>query len=517
MREMFTAVLLVGSLLAAPALAGPAIELTPIAQFAASGDSEIVAFDPGTDSLYVVNGGSTELEVVSLALPGAPESVSTIDLSPFGAGANSVAVRDGVVAVAVEADPKQAPGSVVFFAADGTFLASVTVGSLPDMLVFTPDGSRLLVANEGEPDGYCDGGVDPEGSVSVIDLTGGVASLTQAAVSTATFSALGALADGIRIFGPGASAAQDLEPEYITVSADSSTAWVTLQENNAVAVVDVASATVTAVVPLGTKRHDVAWNAMDVSNRDGAIRIAPWPTRGMYQPDAIASYTYRGETYLVTANEGDARDYDCYSEEERVEDLLLDPEAFPNAAGLQSEDELGRLKTTSANGDADGDGEYETIYSYGGRSFSIWSAEGRLIWDSGSALELITASSVPGHFNSNGPGEGVDGRSDDKGPEPESVVIGNFRGRNYAFVGLERTGGIAVYDVTNPRRPSFVTYADNVDESGAPVVGGTVDQAPEGLAFIPVEDSPNGRALLVVAHEDSGTITVFSVKPALLE
>jgi hypothetical protein len=201
---------------------------------------------------------------------------------------------------------------------------AVEVGALPDMLVFTPDGKRVLVANEGEPNDAYD--VDPEGSVSIIDLPNDITKLTQANVRTATFDKFNdaELDPSIRIFGPGATVAQDLEPEYITVSKDSKTAWVALQENNAIAVLDIDSGEFTALRGLGFKDHRLPGNELDVSDRDKQINITNWPVFGIYQPDAIASYDYQGRTYIVTANEGDARDYDGFSEEFRVKDLMLD-------------------------------------------------------------------------------------------------------------------------------------------------------------------------------------------------
>jgi 2',3'-cyclic-nucleotide 2'-phosphodiesterase/3'-nucleotidase/5'-nucleotidase len=497
------------------------IVLTPIGTYStgifAAGGAEIVAHDPVTQSLFVVNAEANRLDVLDIRQPWAPVRVSSIDLAPYGGGVNSVAVHGGIVAAAVENADRQAPGKVVFFDTAGSLLSSVTVGSLPDMLTFSPNGSWLLVANEGEPLDYCSPGLanDPEGSVSVIDLRGGVAGLTQAQVRTAGFAAFnGAVPAGVRVFGPGATAAQDFEPEYITVSSDSTTAWVTLQENNALAVVDIASATVTSVAPLGTKDHSLPRNALDPSDRDGGTRIAPWPVRGLYQPDAIAAYSFGGQPYLVLANEGDARDYECFGEEARVGDLELEAGAFPGAAALQENEALGRLRTTTANGDTDGDGRNEEIYTFGARSFSIRNAAGDLIWDSGNELELITAAALPDVFNSsNDANDSADSRSDDKGPEPEGLALGLFRGRQYAFIGLERIGGVMVYDVTNPRAPFFVQYVNPRRFDGDAEAGTAGDLGPEGVLYIPRDQSPIGRALLVVGNEISGTVTIYSIKP----
>lgn len=484
--------------------------------------AEILAHDPGTQRLFVVNAFSNSLDVLDIQDPSAPSLLFSIDMSPYGAESNSVAVgqvpvgeglsAETIVAVAVAADPAQDPGRCVFLDTDGQLLASVTAGALPDMVTFTPDGRYALVANEGEPDD--DYLVDPEGSVSVIDLSGGVRSLTDGDVANAGFNAFDAavLDPSVRIFGPGASVSQDLEPEYIAVSDDSSTAWVCCQEANALAILDVQTATITDVVGLGFKDHSLPGNALDASNEDGTIRILNWPVLGMYQPDAIAAFTARGGQYVISANEGDSRDYDGYSEEERVEDLTLDPIVFPDAATLQEEPRLGRLKTTSANGDADGDGLYEEIYCYGGRSFSIWGPDGSLVYDSGDLIEQITAFLLPDHFNSTDDENGsFDDRSDDKGPEPEGVVVGKAYGRTLAFLGLERLGGIMVFDVTRPNGPTYVDYVNTRDFAGDPEAGTAGDLAPEGLAFIAAEDSPTGTPLLAVGFEISGTTRLFEL------
>lgn len=497
------------------------IVLTPVGTYSTgifdAGGAEIVAHDPATQRLFVVNAQANRLDVLDIRQPWAPVRVSSIDASPFGGGVNSVAVHDGVVAVAVENENRQMPGRVAFFDAAGSLLASVTVGALPDMLTFSPDGSWLLVANEGEPLDYCAPGLanDPEGSVSVIDLRGGIAGLTQDKVRTAGFAAFnGAVPAGVRIFGPGATVAQDLEPEYIAVSPDSTTAWVTLQENNALAIVDITSATVTSLAPLGTKDHSVPRNALDPSDRDGGTRIAPWPVRGLYQPDAIAAYSAGGQPYLVMANEGDARDYDCFGEETRVGDLELEAGAFPDAAWLQSDQALGRLRTTTAGGDTDGDGQNEEIHTFGARSFSIRDAAGALVWDSGNEIELITAVALPDFFNSsNDDNDSADSRSDDKGPEPEGLALGSFRGRQYAFIGLERIGGVMAYDVTDPRAPFFVQYVNPRRFGGDPEAGTAGDLGPEGVLYIPRDQSPIPRTLLITGNEISGTVTIYSVKP----
>lgn len=901
--------------------APPPITIRPLGTYSTgqldAAAAEIVAYHVGTQRAYVVNGGDKTLDLLDVSDPTAPALIGQVDMTQFGDAATSVAVFGDLLAVAVPAAEKTDPGVVVFLDPEGTVLAQVTVGALPDMLTFTPDGRYVVTANEGEPND--DYSVDPEGSVSIIDVSGGVATLSDASVRTADFSAFNdsELDPQIRIYGPNATVAQDLEPEYVAIAPDSMTAFVTLQENNALAVVDLANAEVTALLPLGFKHFDapvatlttypvadrpllgttaagqeillggfsglfyegmddagrhifvthtdrgpnpepvdvdndgvnerpfalpdfqpvivrlafdpvagaveileqigltrpdgapltglpnlagepgmayadeepidlqgnpleldplgadlegivraedgaywmvdeyrpaiyhfdadgvlmaryvpagsnneetgvavgeealpaiyaqrranrgfeavalrdgilyafiqspidnpdskkdsnskastlvrilafdtnaaqtvgeyfyrldgdgvdkiadavvapdgsllvmerndatgagarkliyrididaatnflgydlphgvelqsdaglaalgitpvaktlvvdlgvigydqvdkpeglalidadtlavindddfgvsgafdpatglieenpnptptllgivrLATNGLDASDKDGDVNIANWPVQSMYMPDAIAAYTPRGaamgELYLVTANEGDARDYDGYSEEKRLADLVLDAAVFPNAAELQREENLGRLRVSTASTDTDGDGLVDRIAAYGGRSFSIWDTAGNLIFDSGDAIERITAELLPDGFNSSGENDSFDSRSDDKGPEPEALALGEIDGRTYAFVGLERIGGVMVWDITDPHAPAFVQYANNRDFTVADESAG--DLAPEGIVFVPAADSPTGAPLLLVANEFSGTMTVWEI------
>ncbi|MBD1843497.1 choice-of-anchor I family protein [Cyanobacteria bacterium FACHB-63] len=905
--------------------------LRKIGTFLGNG-SEISAYDAGTKRLFVVSGRAT-MQVLDISNPNNPTLAQEIDLSAYGAGANSVAVNNGLVVIAVEANTKTDPGRVVFFKADGTFQNAVTVGALPDMLTFSPDGTKVLVANEGEPNSYNQpNSVDPAGSISIIDLSNGVANAT---VNTAGFESFNALkadlqAKGIRITAPNATVAQDLEPEYITISTDNKTAWVTLQENNAIAVVDIATSKVTNLLPLGLKDHSKGlptlrtyefkdlpvlgitatvnlnnstqttagqdillggfsglvfegvaangnfkfithtdrgpngeagdrgrpfalpnfqpqiirfelnqssgeitfteriglsradgtpltglpniqagatgaaftdevpidlfgnrlqddplggdfegiavaadstfWlvdeyrpaiyhfdpqgrlldrfipkgsptsegtfgtpalpevyaqrrnnrgfeavalegnklyafiqsaidnpdtandstsrnsrnlrilefdistksvtgeylyilddisasgnartdkigdavslgngkflvverddrsgtnankliyeidlkgaaningisnvsgktieqltvaelttanlqpvnkrlvtnaaalgytgiekleglaridadtiavindndfgvggstakdgvlsgatvppaiklgiidfnqsNGLDASDRDGGINIRNQPVFGIYQPDAIASFTVNGETFVITANEGDARDYPGFSEEVRVgsSNYRLDPTVFPNATDLKLDANLGRLNVTNATGDINGDGLFDRIEVFGTRSFSIRDTSGNLVFDSGDQFEQITANLLPRNFNSDNAANNFDNRSDNKGPEPEAVVVATINDRIYAFIGLERIGGVMVYEVTNPRRPVFVEYVNARDFTVDPTSGRT-DSGPEGLTFISAQNSPNGKPLLVVTNELSNTTSIFEFTP----
>lgn len=531
------------------------VQLNPLGTYATAefdeSAAEIVAFHAATERAFVVNARSGAVDVLDISSPSAPTKVSTLEVAGVsaadgshipseGAVVNSVAIRpDGLGAAAVESDTKTDNGWVVFFDAraeeEPVILGAVRVGALPDMLTFTPEGRYVVVANEGEPDGEQEINgqttyeTDPEGSISIIDVPSKLAAPKQNKVRTADFhrydTGVQALPEGVRVFGPADDHLQypisaNLEPEYVTVSADGRTAYVTLQENNAIAVVNVRSAQVRDILPLGTQ--DWSQTSVDVSNEDGAINLANWPVKSFYLPDAIASYQADGQTYLVTANEGDARDWDAFSEEARVKDLGdpdedLAPLCLDGYTGdldeLQKDESLGRLNITTTAGYDAAKGCFSELYGFGGRSFSIWTADGEQVFDSGSQFEEITAEALPQWFNSNNDdNDSFDARSDDKGPEPEAVTIGEVDGRTYAFVGLERVGGIMVYDITDPAEASFVTYVNNRDFTVEDVESAEAgDLGPEGMAFVPAADSPTGTPLLLVANEVSGTTTAFGI------
>lgn len=476
--------------------------------------TEIVAHDTYTQRLFVTNGATGMIDILDISDPSTIVLFGSIDLSPFGKSANSVAVKNGIVAVAVENVDKQSPGKAVFFDANGNFISQVTAGALPDNIVFSPNGKYVLVANEGEPnDDYT---IDPEGSVTIVDLRYGVHNITQSNATQVSFTKFNnvPLNPSIRVnANPGNSTvAQDLEPEYITVSKNSRIAWVALQENNAMAMIDVRRGKVIRLVGLGFKDHSAYGNGLDASDKTDEIDISNWPVKGMYMPDAITNYRRWGRSYVVLANEGDSRDYTGYSEETRVKDLTLDPAVFPNAAALQADTAIGRMKTTIATGDADSDGLFEEIYTYGSRSFSIRKANGRLIYDSGDEFEQITAQELPNDFNSTNDENGsFKNRSDDKGPEPEAVEIARIKGRFYAFIGLERVGGIMVYDITNPYYPRFKQYINNRDFSVPADTEAAGDLGPEDILFIKKRNSPINSPIIASANEVSGTITLFKV------
>lgn len=459
--------------------------------------AEIVAHEAGR--LYVLDVGA--VLVLDVTDPAAPTLVGRLDVPR---DPTSVAVSRGLVAVSVPAAVRTDPGAVHFFL-HGREVGRVAVGSLPDMLTFTPDGRLLVVANEGEPSGYGPGHVDPEGSVSVITVQPfrvGAKGNPQP-VEAISLAGLAAPA-GVRVTGPGASVAQDLEPEYVTVAADSRTAWVSLQENNAILRVDLRAKEVRGLYPLGSVDHGLPGNRLDASDRDGGLNLQNWRVRGLFMPDGIASLEVGGEQFVLTANEGDAREYAGHVDVSRarsVADLALNPDAASDAR-------LGRLNVvTTAPSTRTSAGKLADLHSFGTRSFSVRAADGTLLWDSGEAFECLTAALVPGLFNASNSGPAADNRSDDKGPEPEAVVVGRVGARTLAFVALERVGGVLVYDVSDPRAPLFAQYLTTYD----PATGARPDAGPEGLSFVPAEASSTGLPQLWVGHETTGTVVGFTL------
>lgn len=465
------------------------------------GAAEVVSYDPATKRAFVINGQRERVDVLNLINPATPVLGFSIDLKALGKP-NSIAAKNSKIAVAIEGKTKQALGSVAIFDTSGNQLAVFDAGYLPDMVTFSPDGNTILVANEGEPNNtYSD---DPAGSITIIKLSN---KITESQVIQATFDdwANKKLDPRIRTFKKSASLQQDLEPEYITVCNDNNTAYVSLQENNAIAIIDIQQAKVTQLFGLGTKSYNTPETAIDASDEDNKINIQPWPVLGMYQPDSIACYETNNQQHVLTANEGDSRDYDGYSEEKRVAKLALDHPL----KSLASPAKLGRLKVSIADGsyetDQDGNGKIDTLYSFGARSFSIWKENGERVFDSGNDFATITANRSTQLFNQD------DSRSDNKGGEPEALTIGNIGDQTYAFIGLERTSGVFVYNITNPEKTFFEDYFTTFKPSLDADHTKQGDIAPETLEFISADDSPNGQPLLLSANEVSGTLGVYAI------
>lgn len=450
------------------------------------GVPEISAYDPATKTIFATNSEAKEVDVIDISDLTNPQIKTAIDITAYGGNVNSVATYNGYLAIAVEAVDATNDGKVVVFKTDDltTPYSQITAGALPDMVTFTPDGKYILAANEGEPnDDYT---IDPKGSITLIE----VATKTATQIFFDSFNSQEAAleAKGFRVFGPGADLSTDVEPEYITVSSDSKTAFIALQENNGIAKLDIDSKLITDIYPLGTKDYsEILFDLSDKDNMAGKLNY--WPVLSFYQPDAIDYFEINGTGYIITANEGDARDYDGYSEEERGDDLTLDPTAYPDAAELQKEENLGRLKVTTANGDTDNDGDIDQIYGYGARSFSIWSTDGVQLFDSGNEFTLKGVYDF-GNYPEN--------RSDDKGTEPESVTTFVEGNNTFAVIGLERSGDVLIYNISDIYNPIFTQRLRNT--------------SPEGLTIVNANESPNGKTLLIVSNEvpDTATLNIYS-------
>jgi LVIVD repeat len=453
----------------------------------------------------VTNASDVSVDIVDVSDPASPVRLKRLDLSPYGDEVTSVAVGQGLVAATV--DRGVDPGNLVLFSPGGANVRAVAVGAGPDMVTFTHDDRSIVVANEGEPTGYLAGDVDPPGTISVVDVVPR-ATLTVDTVGFVDFDAGGPraaeLPSGLRVFGSPLPSL-DLEPEYVTISADDDTAWVSLQENNAIAVLDLATRSVVRIDALGLKDHSSPGNGLDGSDQDGGINIAPRAQLfGMYQPDALAAFSVDGQPFLLSANDGDAREYPGLVEAARLRSTTTDASFGPSRANNL----LGRLNVTTS---PPGTPTNQTLaYAFGTRSFAVWDGDsGALVHDSGDDLEQLLASALPANFNSNNTANNFDNRSDDKGPEPEAAAVGVVGGTTYGFIGLERIGGVVVIDLSDPAAPTIVDYVNNRSFADDDIIG--PDSGPEIVTFIDAGHSPTGRPLLVVSNEITGTISLYTI------
>jgi 2',3'-cyclic-nucleotide 2'-phosphodiesterase/3'-nucleotidase/5'-nucleotidase len=502
-------------------------------------------YDAETRRLFVGSVDRKAVDVFKISDRGELNKLFAIDLTPYGGEPNGLDVKKGIIAVTVNnADPMQ-PGKVVFFNADGRLVADPIELEQVGKIAFTPNGRQVVVVIPGTS-GYTPNYdyVDPEGAIAIIDLgplnwggcrQGPEKCHLNPTIKIADFKAYNSrkadlIKEGVRIYGPNdPTVAQDVNPESFTISQDSRTAWVSLERNNALGVVDLQQGKITDIIPLGRKNHNELGKGFAASDKETVINIRTWPVYSFYSPDGIAVIGGGQQSFLVTANEGDPKDfYDevtcppCYTEKVRVRDITLDPGKFPDFSELQKNVNLGRLNITKVNGDTDGDGDFDELYMLGSRSFSIWTLDGQLVFDSGDDFEQITAAAVPLYFNTSEDENTLNARSDDRGPEPEQLVVGKVGPRQYVFVSFERISGIIVYDITNPYAPRFEQYINNrnfaVDpqpcKKSIPPPDNCVnmgDLEPEGLLFLSKEESPLGVPMLAVSHEASDTITLYRI------
>ncbi|HGZ6742484.1 TPA: choice-of-anchor I family protein [Vibrio parahaemolyticus] len=521
--------------------------------------AEIVNYDACTDKLYVVNAQAKRVDVLSLNESSAPSQTDFIDLTDAGTSAgieigaaNSVAVFNGLVAVAIENNNKQEDGLIALYRSDDlSLITTFKTGALPDMVGFSKDGRYIATANEGEPNS--DYSIDPEGSVTLVDLSKGINNADVTQIGFGEFDGVRSdeLPKAVRISGPNASIAQDLEPEYLTF-ADNGKIYVALQENNAMAIIDPQSQSVEKIVALGEK----SWSnsKLDASNKDKIIgNLKSYPQLvGLYMPDTLDSYSVNGKTYIVSANEGDGREYGfkttqaecdqagfkwdeddyqgtpdytnvkgtCLSHIDEVRGKKLKVTTdHPLAEALKDNKQLARLKVIKPNHTLNAE---ENVQAFGARSFSIWNENGELVFDSGDDFATVALLNEGKHFNStNDSNSSGDDRSDDKGIEPEAIEVAKINGRYYAFIGLERQGGIMVYDITEPKQAQFLHYVNHRDytqpvctlvEDGEcandtynPKAG---DLAPESINYF----TRNGQHFIAVGNEVSGTTSVFRIE-----
>lgn len=489
--------------LVAMASAAPALDLVPVADYQTGipyrEATGAFAYSPASQNFYLIDKVTDSVELLRYD-EGAMVSAGSWTAEKLGGSPSAIAAFGPYVAVAL--DKGTEPGVLLLLDPAGTRYGFARLGVNPSGIAFSPDGTMLAVANEGRPSP--DYATDPEGSITLVSLP--VLRTTQV-----TFGAVerDTLDRSIHFASPaGTTLAQDFEPEQLAFSPDGSTLYVTLQENNGLAILDVASGTLSVT---GLGYEDFSAVPVDVSDLDGRIRLTNWPVLSMLQPAGIATYQWRGRTLVVTANEGTPRDYPGYSELTRVRSLNLDPVLYPNHFWLQYEHRLGRLLTTTARGDADGDGDVDTIFGFGGRNFSILGGDGARVYDPGSRIERHIAAARPDIFNSFGEALGDDLRSDDMGIEPRGLALASILGRTYIFLGLKRTGGIAAFDITSPVGVRWLGYFNDNDGSGAIAMGTSAPAGPTDLAFIPAGDSPIGDDMLAVAYGASGSFVLYRI------
>ncbi|MFO1075323.1 MAG: choice-of-anchor I family protein [Geminicoccaceae bacterium] len=509
--------------------------------------AQIGAYDAASRRVFVTNSTDRSLDILDIGNPWRPTLVRRVAVADLTGSDNfeptGVAASGGLVALTAEAiDPVSAGGKVLLLDRNGRLLRAFAVGSGPERVAFTPNGLTIVASIQGEKD--TDHAIDPKGGVAVIDLKRGI---RRAEVRFADFSAFDSaalVAQGVRI-GPNPSAPDqlqpavlDLEPHFVTVSDDSRTAWVSLQVNNALAVVDLDRARVSAVLPLGLKNHNLPGNGLDASKDDGIVNIRHWPVWGAYMPDGIAAFRLHGTTWLATANEGDTRDDAIEVGDDAVQ---LDPAVFPDAAALQDRTRLGRLEVSTLPQDAlpNARGEYRRLVAFGARSLALWSTAGRRLYDSGDQLEQITADPAQAgagaaFFNTTDDANSFDNRSPRRGPQPLGLTVGRIGGRVYAFAGLEKQGGIIIANLTEAPARVSLGYASTRDFAQDPSAGGTLDTheevncaldrslprpgrsdlAPEGLQFVPAERSPNHGPMLIVTYDTSGSTRMLAIERA---
>ena len=524
-----------------PAQADPAnfdIELlATIDSGSGEGGAEIPTFHFRSDRLFTTNGAENRIDVYDLSDPANPEFMKSVSLDEYGDGITSVAAGRKSIVAAVEVDPTFASdgtptvnsGVLVVMDTDGDVVSSIELdGVLPDSVTFAKNETTALVAIEAEPVCAADNPAtadvdesadfslanDPEGQVVIVDLSD-PANPTKKNVDFSGFTAAEAAAAGLVVSTVQTDFAKDVEPEYVA-AIDNSTAYATLQEANGIAEIDLETATVTQIFSAGEVDRSVV--GLDASNRDDDDNLETFDNVvGLNQPDTLATFAIHMDNYFITANEGDAREYDCIDDDDRAKDLNLDPTVFPTAADLQLDENLGRAKVDSNFGDTDGDGDYDQIGLRGGRSMTIFK-NGELLFDTEELIATEMKKIVGDDILMNGQFE-IDGdnvvydassRADDKGGEPEGVAIGTTGERRVAVLGLERFSALLFFDITDPAAPTLISWEQMQPIADTPLSESKA-WSPEGIVFVPSWQSPNGNPLVITSYEMSGTLTVHQI------
>lgn len=524
-----------------PAQAADEFKITELALFdsgTGEGGAEIASYHKDSQQVYITNGAENRIDVVSISNPSSPELVNSIDMSEFGDAITSVAAGRYVIAVATHREPSFAAngvpslktGKLVVMYPSGRIIRSIDLGgSQPDSVTFTPDGLTALVAIEGEPICAADNPAtdsdestdyslakDPKGAVAIVDLRNPRTAKARLA-GFAKFRASDLKRAGVVVSLTSTRPGVDLEPEYVSAISNR-TAYVSLQEANAIAELDIPSARVTRIFSAGTT--DMGAVAFDLSDRDSGAGPATYENvKGLAMPDTIATFMEGRDSYVLTANEGDDRaDWPCFTavDDVRIKDLDANLTSFPNWDELKANEKLGRAKVNPNIGDADGDGKYERFFLLSNRSFSIFK-NGKRIYDSGNLFESLQTTAF-GVENINGSWDTDTGeyspqsRSDDKGPEPEGLAIGMVGDSRVAVIGMERMSALLFMNITNPAKPEVIKWEQMLPVRDIDLATEGKRFSPEGLYFIDAADSPNGKPLLLTSYEVSGTLTIHQIE-----
>ena len=526
-----------------PALANEATvkvtEISSIASGDGEGSSEIAAFHAGSKRIFATNGVKNTIDIFDISDVANPKKVGSVSLAPYGNDVTSVAAGKDVVVAAVLVTetfsatgvPTTPNGKIVVFDTNGKVLSSADVlGVLPDSVTFAPNGTTALVAIEAQPVCAKDNPAttekeqsdytkasDPVGGVSVVDLSNPAAPVVKFA-GFDQFTVAQMKAKGIAVSTVVNNVSKDFEPEFVT-AVDNETAYVTIQEANAIGKLNIQTATFESITRAFESK--IATVARDTSDKDSGAGPRTYPNVvGASQPDAIAGFKMGSGNYFLTANEGDAREYTCLNDDLRAASLTVDTRRFPNWSTLKADAALGRAKVNPTNGDKDGDGDIDTIHLRGSNSMTMY-RNGLAIWDSGDLLDQIQTLAF-GVANINGAHSyskdkatmnyvGQE-RSDDKGAEPEGVAVGMVGDRRIAVLGLERMTALAVFDITQPRVPVFIEWLQMLPTKATPAKD-VKHWSPEGIVFVPADKSPSGKALIITSYELSGSLSIHQIEP----